>query len=88
MTAAVHKWEICFEGDLLVFPIKTSIEVVKLIREGGGAGWGRITKWFKVCDGLYASPYAPQVREVEAVYMCMWPGRFPWLSCKPHDLQT
>lgn len=36
MTAAVHKWEICFEGDLLVFPIKTSIEVVKLIREGGG----------------------------------------------------
>lgn len=67
MTAAGHQREMCFLGNLLVFPVKASIEVFKLVSEGGGAGWGWNTEWFEVCDGLYFLPHAPQVRGIEAL---------------------
>ena len=79
-----------FEGDLLVCPVKTSVEVVELVREGAIAGWGHSTGWFEVCDGLYALPHAPGVRGVEVLYDPLFvyvfslgdspPQIGPWLS--------
>ena len=66
-----------FEGDLLVCPVKTSVEVVELVREGGRAGWGHSTgclgvlKSVMVCVCLATCAGGPRRRSALRSSVCM-----------------